>query len=73
MKMIVAVGFQGGVKKFRISMDDMTNNVELKSIMDIKNKKEKFEKAAQNITKELPKPKQKGLMAAPQPEQEEAV
>ena len=73
MKMIVAVGLQGGVKKFRMSLGDMTNKNELKSIMDIKNKKEKFEKAAQNITKELPKPKQKGLMAAPQPEQEEAV
>ena len=73
MKMIVAVGFQGGVKKFRISMNDMTNNNELKSIMDIKKNSESFKKDTQNITKELPKPKQKGLMAAPQPEQEEAV
>ena len=73
MKMIVAVGMQGGVKKFRISMNDMTNNNELKSIMDIKKNSEAFNKAAQNITKELPKPKQKGLMAAPQPEQEETI
>ena len=65
MKMIVAVGFQGGVKKFRISMDDMTNNVELKSIMDIKKNSEAFKKAAEGATKSLPKPEQKGLMAAP--------
>jgi hypothetical protein len=73
MKMIVAVGMQGGVKKFRISMNDMTNNNELKSIMDIKKNSEAFKKATQNITKELPKPEKGGLMAAPQPEQEEAI
>ena len=73
MKMIATVGFLGGVKKLRISIDDMTNKNELNSIMDIKNKKEKFTKAAKSITKELPKPEQTGLMAAPQPAQEEAV
>ena len=41
--------------------------------MDIRSKKEEFSKAAENITKELAKPEQKGLMAAPQPEQEEIV
>ena len=71
MKMIVAVGMQGGVKKFRISMNDMTNNNELKSIMDIKKNSESFKKAAKGATKSLPKPEQKGgLMAAPT---EEAV
>jgi len=73
MKMIATVGFLGGVKKFRISIDDMTNNNELKSIMDIKSKKEKFEKAAKNIAKDKPKLEQKGLMAAPQPAQEEMI
>ena len=73
MKMIVAVGMQGGVKKFRISMNDMTNKNELKSIMDIKKNSETFKKATKNITKELPKPEKGGLMAAPQPEQEEVV
>ncbi len=73
MKMIVAVGMQGGVKKFRISMNDMTNNNELKSIMDIKKNSEAFKKATQNITKELPKPEKGGLMAAPQPAQEEMI
>jgi len=54
-------------------MNDMTNNNELKSIMDIKKNSEAFKKATQNITKELPKPEKGGLMAAPQPEQEEAI
>ena len=51
----------------------MTNKNELKSIMDIKSKKEQFAKAAKSITKELPKLEQKGLMAAPQPAQEEMI
>ena len=65
MKMIVAVGINGGVKKFKMSLGDMTNNNELKSIMDIKKNSEAFKKAAEGATKSLPQPEQKGLMAAP--------
>ena len=43
----------------------MTNNNELKAIMDIKKNSEAFKKAAEGATKSLPKPEQKGLMAAP--------
>ena len=73
MKMIATVGVLGGVKKLRISIDDMTNKNELNSIMDIKNKKEKFAKDAKNIAEDKPKLEQKGLMAAPQPAQEEMI
>jgi len=65
MKMIVAVGVQGGVKKFKMSLGDMTNKNELKSINDLKNNSEAFKKAAEGATKSLPQPEQKGLMAAP--------
>ena len=71
MKMIVAVGVQGGVKKFKMSLGDMTNKNELKSINDLKNNSEAFKKAAAGATEALPKPEQKGLMAAPV--KEEAV
>ena len=71
MKMIVAVGIQGGVKKFKMSLGDMTNKNELKSINDLKNNSEAFKKEAAGATKALPKPEQKGLMAAPV--KEEAV
>jgi hypothetical protein len=71
MKMIVAVGLQGGVKKFKMSLGDMTNKNELKSINDLKNNSEAFKKAAEGATEALPKPEQKGLMAAPV--KEEAV
>ena len=71
MKMIATVGMLGGVKSFRISLEDMTNKNELKSIMDIKKNSEAFKKAAKGATKSLPQPEQKGgLMAAPT---EEAV
>ena len=73
MKMIATVGMLGGVKSFRISLDDMTNENELSSIMDIKSKKEEFSKAAKNIAEDKPKIEQKGLMAAPQPAQEEMI
>ena len=73
MKMIATVGMLGGVKNFRISLEDMTNENELSSIMDIKKKKEKFKKAAKNIAEDKPKIEQKGLMAAPQPAQEEMI
>ena len=69
MKMIVAVGIHGGVKKFRMSLGDMNSKQELTSIMDIKNKKEEFKKAAKGATKDLPQPQQKGLMAAPMKEE----
>ena len=65
MKMIVAVGIQGGVKKFKMSLGDMTNKNELKSINDLKNNSEAFKKAAAGATETLPQPEQKGLMAAP--------
>ena len=73
MKLIATVGMLGGVKKFRISIDDMTNKNELSSIMNIKSKKEEFSKAAKSIAEDKPKIEQKGLMAAPQPAQEEMI
>ena len=63
--LIVAVGINGGVKKFRMSLGDMTNKNELKSVMDLKKNNEAFKKAAEGATKELPKPEQTGLMSAP--------
>lgn len=74
MKMIATIGIQGGVKKFRISMQDLTNNTEMQSIVNVKNNKEKFEKASKGVQAEIEKqPSQKGLMAAPQPQEEEII
>ena len=51
----------------------MTNKNEITSIMYIKSKKVEFSKAAKNIAEDKPKIEQKGLMAAPQPAQEEMI
>ena len=74
MKMIATIGIQGGVKKFRISTQDLTNNTEMKSILDVKKNKAEFEKASKGVQTEIEKqPEQKGLMAAPQPKEEEMI
>ena len=74
MKMIAAIGIQGNVKKFRISMQDLTNNKAMKAILDVKKNKQEFEKAAKGATESLEKPMAQGLMAPPpQPENEEMI
>ena len=72
MKMIATIGITSGVKKFRISMQDLSNQKEMKAIMDIGNKQEDFTKASEGLKKNIKDmPGQKGLMAPPQPQEEE--
>ena len=70
MKMIAAIGIHGGVKKFRMSMQDLTNNKQMQSISKIKNNKDQFEKMAMGIAKDTGATPQGGLMAAPVKEEE---
>ena len=72
MKMIATIGITSGVKKFRISMQDLSNQKEMKDIMDIGNRQEDFTKASKGLKEDIKDmPKQKGLMAPPQPQEEE--
>ena len=74
MKMVATIGFTGDVKKFRISMQDLTNKNEMKAILNIKSKNEELEKAAKSLGKDIKAmPEQKGLMAPPQPKEEEVA
>ena len=74
MKMIATIGFTGDVKKFKISMQDLTNKNEMKEILNIKSKNEELEKAAKSLGKDIKAmPEQKGLMAPPQPKEEEVA
>jgi len=74
MKMVATIGFTGGVKKFKISIEDLTNNNEMKEILNIKSRNEELEKAAKNLGEDIKDmPEQKGLMAPPKPQEEEAV
>ncbi len=70
MKMIAAVGIHGGVKKFRMSMQDLTNEKQMQSISKIKKNKNDFEKMAMGIAKDTGAKPQGGLMAAPVKEEE---
>ena len=46
----------------------------MKEIFNVKKNKEDFEKATKNLESDIKKqPMQKGLMAAPQPENEEMI
>jgi hypothetical protein len=72
MKMIAAVGIHGGVKKIRMSMQDLTNKKSLQSIVQIKENKKQFETIAKGIAKDITaEPRMTGLMA--QPEQAEEI
>ena len=74
IKMIATIAVKSGVKKFKISMQDLTNNREMKSIMDIGSKEKEFKKASEGVQKDIePKSTQKGLMAAPPPKEEEVA
>jgi len=74
IKMIATIAVKSGVKKFKISMQDLTNNREMQSIMDIGSKEKEFKKASEGVQKDIePKPTQRGLMAAPPPKEEEVA
>ena len=74
VKMIATIGFTAGVKKFRISMQDLTNNREMKTILNIRDKNKELEKAGKSLGKDVKDmPEQKGLMAPPQPKEEEMI
>ena len=67
MKMIAAVGIHGGVKKIRMSMQDLTNKKSLQSIIQIKENRKQFETIAKGIAKDITaEPRMTGLMAQPE-------
>ena len=74
VKMVATIGFTAGVKKFRISMQDLTNNREMKTILNIRDKNKELEKAGKSLGKDVKDmPEQKGLMAPPPPKEEEVA
>lgn len=74
MKMIATIGYSGGVKKIKISMEDLTNDNEIREILSIGDKTKELEKASKSIQKDIKEmPEKKGLMAPQQPQEEEIV
>ena len=68
MKMIAAIGVNGGVEKIVFSLEDLTNKKQLKAITQVKMAKEKVEQITEDVQKDI---KKSGLMARPEPEGEE--
>ena len=68
MKMIAAIGINGGVEKIVFSLEDLTNRKQLKAITQVKMAKEKVEQITEDVQKDI---KKAGLMARPEPEGEE--
>ena len=74
MKMIATIGVTAGVKKFRMSMQDLTNNKQMKDIMTVKARNSELEKATESLQKDIKgSSNQKGLMAPPKPKEEETI
>tara|TARA_A100001015_G_scaffold198322_1_gene221265 strand:- start:885 stop:1397 length:513 start_codon:yes stop_codon:yes gene_type:complete len=70
LKMIIAMGIKADVKKFRLSLSDITNNKQMTSIIRLKEQGKELEKIAKGIKQDVKKVESKGLMAKPENEQE---
>ena len=68
MKMIAAIGVNGGVEKIVFSLEDLTNRKQIKAITQVKIAKEKVEQITEATQEDI---KKAGLMSRPQPEGEE--
>ena len=72
VKMVATIGFTAGVKKFKISMQDLTNNKQMKTILNIRDKNNELEKAGKSLGQDIKNTsEQKGLMAPQQTKEEE--
>ena len=72
VKMVATIGFTAGVKKFKISMQDLTNNKQMKTILNIRDKNNELEKAGKSLGQDIKNTsEQKRLMAPPQTKEEE--
>ena len=69
MKMIATMGMRAGVDNIVMSMEDITNKSDIKSIVKTKLNREDAEKAAMGVKKDIKKVEQKGLMAKPKKEE----
>ena len=68
MKMIAAIGLQGGVEKIVFSLEDLTNKKQIREITKVKMAKEKVAEIAESTQEDI---KKAGLMSRPEPEGEE--
>jgi hypothetical protein len=63
------MGMRAGVDNIIMSMEDITNKSDIKSIVKTKLNREDAEKAAMGVKEDIKKVEQKGLMAKPKKEE----
>lgn len=68
MKMIAAIGLQGGVEKIVFSLEDLTNKKQIREITKVKMAKEKVAEITESTQADI---KKAGLMSRPESEGEE--
>jgi hypothetical protein len=69
MKLIAAVGIRAGVKKLKLSLDDLSNNKFISDMAELKAASEEVSQISEEIKEELPQPEAgPGLLARPQPQ-----
>jgi len=69
MKLIAAVGIRAGVKKLKLSLDDLSNNKFISDMAELKAAGEEVSQISEEIKEELPQPEAgPGLLARPQPQ-----
>ena len=68
MKMIAAIGINGGVENIVFSLEDLTNKQQIREITKVKMAKEKVAEISESTQEDI---KKAGLMSRPQPEGEE--
>jgi len=68
MKMIAAIGINGGVENIIFSLEDLTNKQQIREITKVKMAKEKISDITESTQEDI---KKAGLMSRPQPEGEE--
>jgi hypothetical protein len=70
MKLVAAVGIRAGVKKLKLSLEDLSNNKFLKDMAELKAANEEMGSITQDIQQDLPQPEESpGLMARPEPQE----
>jgi len=69
MKLVAAVGIRAGIKKLKLSLDDLSNNKFLKDMAELKSSNEEISQISEEIKQELPQSEAgPGLMTRPQPQ-----
>ena len=68
MKMIAAIGINGGVENIVFSLEDLTNKQQIREITKVKMAKEKVAEITESTQEDI---KKAGLMARPEPQGEE--